>query len=278
MSPNTVIAYHTDLSQFRTFLLKNYETEEIDKVKSYQIRSWLVELKDHQVANRSLRRKTSALKAFFKFLIKGGKMETNPVRAIVLPKLSKSLPHFLETSQTESLLESQNFPDSFEGKTARLILELLYQTGMRRAELIQLKEHDINFQRKEAMIFGKGNKARIVPLNEYLLIDLKEYIDLKKGLFENNGNYLLSLKSGKQMYGNYVYRVVNRYLEAITTLSKKSPHLLRHTFATQLLNNGAELMAIKDLLGHSSLAATQVYTHVNIEKLKEVYKNAHPKS
>lgn len=278
VSRHTVTAYQTDLTQFQHFLWSIYEIETVDLIESHQIRSWLVALKDNNIADLSLRRKASALKAFFQFLIQRGQVKANPVRKIILPKISKPLPQFLETAQTEQIGKDPSFLEDFDGNTARLILELLYQTGMRRAELINLKEIDINFGRKEVLIFGKGNKARVVPLNETLLIDLNEYINLKRKLFDNTGNYLLSLKSGKQLYDNFVYRVVNKYLKKVSTLKKTSPHLLRHTFATQLLNNGADLMAIKDLLGHSSLAATQVYTHVNIERLKDVYKNTHPKS
>lgn len=279
MSEHTITAYQTDLNQFQTYLFSNYEITTIDQIKIHQIRSWLVALKEQKISDCSLKRKASSLKSFFQFLLKEGKITVNPIRRIILPKVAKmQLPNFLEREQTELLLNNPNFLDTFEGNTARLILELLYQTGMRRAELINLKEEDIHFERKEVLIFGKGRKARIVPLSDYLLIDLKEYTKLKKKLFENTGNYLLTLKSGKQLYDNFVYRVVKKYLKMVSTLNKTSPHLLRHTFASQLLNNGADLLAIKDLLGHSSLAATQIYTHVNIERLKEVYKNTHPKS
>jgi integrase/recombinase XerC len=278
LSHHTVLAYENDLGQFQAFLQEQYGLADAASVKGIHIRSWLADLKDKKLQSKSLNRKVSALKSFFHYLLKTEKLAANPARQTLLPRKSKSLPKFLERAQTDKLLESAAFPDSFEGNTQRLILELLYQTGMRRAELVNVREKDLNYSRKELLILGKGNKERIIPLNDYILNDLKEYIALKRKLFENPTEYLLSLKSGKKLYDHYVYRTVKKYLNGITTLDKKSPHLLRHTFATQLLNNGADLMAIKDLLGHSGLAATQIYTHVNIEQLKNVYKKAHPKS
>jgi integrase/recombinase XerC len=278
LSRHTLLAYENDLAQFRQFLKQQYDCTGPAAVQGIHIRAWLASLKDKGLANRSLKRKIATMNSFFVFLLKNEKVKSNPLRKVLLPKTSKSLPHYLELNQTEALLEDAHFSDDLEGSTQRLIIELLYQTGMRRAELIHLLESDIDFSRNELRILGKGNKLRIVPANPALLKDIKEYMSLKRKIFEQPIKYLLSLNSGKQLYDQYVYRTVKKHLNGISTLSKKSPHLLRHTFASQLLNNGAELMAIKDLLGHSSLAATQVYTHLNIERLKEVYKKAHPKS
>lgn len=278
MSRHTLLAYENDLSQFQGFLKQQYDCADTAAVQGIHIRAWLAGQKDNGVANRSLKRKIAAMNSFFVFLLKNERIGSNPMRKVLLPKTSRPLPHYLEPGQTEALLEAVRFSDDFEGFTQRLIVELLYQTGMRRSELIHLQEPDIDFSRNELRVVGKGNKVRIVPANPALLKDIREYMSLKRKIFEKPAKYLLSLNSGKPLYEQYVYRTVKKHLNGISTLNTKSPHLLRHTFASQLLNNGAELMAIKDLLGHSSLAATQVYTHLNIERLKEVYKKAHPKS
>lgn len=278
MSGHTLLAYENDLLQFQLFLKQQYDYADPGTVQGIHIRAWLASQKDEGVADRSLKRKIAALNSFFIFLLKNERLKSNPLRKVLLPRTSKPLPHYLELNQTEALLEAARFSDDLEGFTQRLIVELLYQTGMRRSELINLQEADIDFSRSEFRVLGKGNKERIIPVSRGLLKDITEYMSLKRKIFENPIKYLLSLNSGKKLYDQYVYRTVKKHLSGISTLDKRSPHLLRHTFASQLLNNGAELMAIKDLLGHSSLAATQVYTHLNIEKLKEVYKKAHPKS
>lgn len=278
LSENTVCAYLTDVRQLAAYLDQHYELTDVAQIGVIHLRSWLSELKGKELSNRSLKRKIAAQNTFFHFLMTEGWLKKNPVRKLLLPKVDKPLPKFLEEKQTKALEEKVLFPDSFEGFTQKLIIELLYQTGMRRAELIGLKEKDIHFSRKEIQVLGKGGKMRMIPLNPELIGRLKDYTELKKKTFGNPSENVLSLMSGKPLYPNYVYRVVKMYLNAVTTLDKKSPHILRHTFASQLLNNGADLMSIKDLLGHASLAATQVYTHLNIERLKKVYKNAHPKS
>jgi integrase/recombinase XerC len=277
LSPHTVLAYTNDLEQLRTYLLLEYEIEELSQVADIHIRSWLVSMKELKLSGKSLQRKISAVKSLFKYLMRTGVLTANPTLSVKVPKAPRSLPVFLEEQQTEALLE-QTYSPGFEGDTERLIIELLYQTGMRRGELVQLKESDVEFSRKQIRILGKGNKERMVPVSEFLLNDLKLYMENKRKKFSESNKFLLSLKSGKQVYPGYVYHVVKRHLERVTTLKKRSPHVLRHTFATQLSNNGAELNAIKELLGHSSLAATQIYTHNNIEKLREVYRKAHPKS
>jgi integrase/recombinase XerC len=278
LSEHTVMAYLTDVRQMADYLSRAYEIADVALIAGIHLRSWLAELKEKQISGRSLRRKIAAQNTFFHFLMSEGQLKKNPARKLLLPKVDKPLPKFLEEKQTEQLKAFVLFPDSFEGLTQQLIIELLYQTGMRRAELIGLKERDIHYSRKEIQVLGKGGKMRILPLNASLLSLLKDYTELKKKTFGIPIENVLSLKSGKPLYPNYVYRVVKMYLSAVTTLEKKSPHILRHTFASQLLNNGADLISIKDLLGHASLAATQVYTHLNIERLKKVYKNAHPKS
>jgi len=278
MSEHTSVAYQTDLHQFQDYLLQQFELEDTSSVKHIHIRSWLAQLKEQDIAERSLQRKISSLRALFKYLMRLGIVPENPARQITNPKAPKRLPVYLEEQHTQKITTEIAYNEGFEGDTERLIVELLYQTGMRRAELVNLRESDIEFSRKQIRVLGKRNKERMIPVSEDLLIDIRAYMDEKRKIFNKPDARLLSLKTGKPVYDQYVYRVITARLKDITTLKKKSPHVLRHTFATQLSNNGAELNAIKELLGHSSLAATQVYTHNNIERLKEVYRKAHPKS
>lgn len=278
LSPHTVLAYLTDLKQLVDYLGKTYDIQETSAIVAIHLRSWLSEMKGQGMGNRSLKRKIAAVNTFFQYLIAQGKINANPARHLILPKVDKPLPKFLSEQQTENLLDEWPADDDFDGWTQRLVIELLYQTGMRRAELIGLKRKDIDEARGQIQVFGKGGKMRLLPLNKSLLKKLRHYFELKNNKFVLPVENVLSLVSGKPLYPQYVYRVVKRYLTEVTTLDKKSPHVLRHTFASQLLNNGADLMAIKELLGHQSLAATQVYTHLNIERLKEVYQKAHPKA
>ena len=278
MSEHTYIAYQNDLSQFQYFFQQQFELEEASEVKLIHIRSWLADMKEHKVGERTLQRKISSLRALFKYLMKNKLVDTNPTLQVTNPKAPKRLPVYLEEKDTIRITKEIAYAAGFEGCTERLIMELLYQTGIRRAELVNLKESDVEFSRKQIRVLGKRNKERMIPVAEELLIDIRHYMDEKRKIFNQPDVKLLSLKTGKPVYDQYVYRVVTKYLSGITTLTKKSPHVLRHTFATQLSNNGAELNAVKDLLGHSSLAATQVYTHNNIQRLKEVYRKAHPKS
>jgi integrase/recombinase XerC len=277
MSEHTFTAYRNDLTQFQQFLEDQFALTEITPVKHIHIRSWLAGLKEAKMSERTLQRKISAVKSLFKYLLRLGVVEQNPTRQVSVPKASKRLPAFLEEEQTDQMLEHA-YAEGFEGNTERLIIELLYQTGMRRAELVGLKESDIEFSREQIRVLGKRNKERLIPVAPELLIDLRQYMDEKRKIFNQPSAYLLCVLSGKPVYPQYVYRVVQKHLKNVTTLHKKSPHVLRHTFATQLSNKGAELNAIKELLGHSSLAATQIYTHNNIDRLKEVYRKAHPKS
>ena len=278
MSEHTFTAYRNDLNQFLHFLDTQFGLAEVGQIRHIHIRSWLAQLKEEDKGERTLQRKMSAVKSFFKYLLRLGLVDQNPTRQVSTPKAPKRLPSFLEEQQTSLIDEAAQYPEGFEGDTERLIIELLYQTGMRRAELIGLKESDIEFARQQVRVLGKRNKERLIPVSETLLIDLRQYMAEKRKLFYQLNPVLLYLKDGKPVYPQYVYRVVRKHLQSVTTLNKKSPHVLRHTFATQLSNKGAELNAIKELLGHSSLAATQIYTHSNIERLKEVYRKSHPKS
>ena len=278
-STHTLKAYSNDLIQITTYLKATYEIENMNKVELVHLRSYLVHLVELKYQERAIQRKVSSVSAFCKFLIKRGFLVKNPVLNLRVPKAPKRLPTFLEQNQSQKLFETISYPEGFEGLTHQLIMELLYQTGMRRAELINLQEADTDTSRKELVVMGKRSKERAIPIGDVLNELIKEYIREKKLKIETNHGKLLTLESGKPLYDNYAYRVVKRHLgEDITTLKKRSPHVLRHTFATQLSNNGADISAIKDLLGHGSLAATQIYTHSNIEHLKEVYQKAHPKA
>lgn len=276
-SQNTLIAYQKDLSQFQEFLDIQFGISNPVEVTHFHIRTLLASLKDENQTARTINRKMSALSSFYKFLLKNGVVEKSPVSLLHAQKLPERLPTYLKEKETEHLLEEVTFEEGFKGFTDRMICSLLYETGMRRSELINLKEKDIEWSLQQIRILGKGNKERLVPVSPLLLDEMKRYIQEKKDIKNANRTSLLVLTTGKQLYAGYVYKIVKKYLTISTSLSKKSPHILRHSFATHLLNNGANIQAIKDLLGHSSLAATQVYTHNNIEQLKEIHKTSHPR-
>ena len=276
-SPHTLTAYQKDLEQFRDYLIKDFGTTGLKIITHFHIRGWLAGIKEDKQTARTINRKISSLNSYYKYLLKLGLTDKNPVRQLHAQRLPERLPVYLKESESEHLLEEVVFDEGFKGLTDRLICELLYATGMRRNELQQLKETDIEWSLNQVRILGKGNKERLVPLSAVQLDTLREYIAEKRKLEQYDDKYLLNLETGTQLYAGYIYRVVRKYLGDTTTLGKKSPHVLRHTFATHLLNNGANIQAIKDLLGHSSLAATQVYTHNNIDKLKEIHKQNHPR-
>jgi integrase/recombinase XerC len=277
-SPNTLIAYRKDLLQFQSYILENFDMSDPLQVTHFHIRSWLATEKEEQdLKARSINRKLSSLNSFYKNLLKKQLIAKNPVKQLHAQKLPERLPVFLKENETETLLDTLVFDEGFKGYTDRMICELLYLTGMRRNELIQLMETDIEWSLNQIRVLGKGNKERLLPIDNHLKQSIKDYINEKQKLQQYNSQYLLNLDNGKQLYPAYVYRIVKKYLTLSTTLHKKSPHVLRHTFATHLLNKGANIQAIKDLLGHSSLAATQIYTHNNIERLKEIHKLNHPR-
>lgn len=277
-SPHTVNAYLADLQQFRNYLDEQYTDLSLDDISHLHLRSWLATLReDDKLAPRSLNRKISGINGYFKYLMRHALAVKNPCALLHSIRLPERVPVFLKPSETEQLLEETAFGEGFAAATERLILELLYTSGMRRAELIGLREDDIEWGLRQLRILGKGNKERLLPVSEALLDTLRDYIALKKAEGLEADPHLLVLASGKMLYEKYVYHTVKRHLAMVTTLKKKSPHVLRHTFATHLLNNGASIQAIKELLGHSSIAATQVYTHINIEELKKVHKLNHPK-
>ena len=287
-SPHTVLAYRNDLDQFFSFLNIQYNISDIRDVTHPMIRSWLVHLMEEKISPRSVNRKLTTLKSFYKFLLREGKVSINPMRKIISPRTSKKLPSFVEKEKMAMLFETINFGAGFPALRDRLILEILYATGMRLSELINLKETDIDFHQSTLKVLGKRNKERLIPFSNKFADLLKIYLQGKKIYLENaefqrsSGNlddtWLIITDSGKKSYPRFIYRAVTKYLSQVTTLQKISPHVLRHTFATHLLNNGAELNAVKELLGHANLSATQVYTHNTIEKLKTIYKQAHPKA
>ncbi len=278
-SSHTIIAYENDLSSFSQFLRTEFEEIEVDKIKTTYVRTWLASMKEAEMSSRSLNRKISSLRSFFKYLLKNELVSANPVSAIISPKMPKRLPQFVEEKDTHDLFSTVVFSEGFKGLTEKLVLEVLYHTGIRKAELIGIQEHSIDRMNSNIKVKGKGNKERIIPISHILANEIKFYIEEKKKIWGKMENTTLFITAkGKPLDPKQVYNIANKYLKKITTIEKKSPHILRHSFATHLMNNGADLNAVKELLGHSSLAATQVYTHNTIEKLKDVYKKAHPKA
>jgi integrase/recombinase XerC len=278
-SRHTIISYTNDLAGFIDYLAQEYGTLALAEIKPVFIRSWLAKLKNEGMEGKSINRKISTLKSFFRYQLKQQAIIISPMATIVSPKVKKRLPQFVDSGGMEKLFSEVKFTDNWQGKTDRLLLQLLYSTGMRRAELVNLKESQIDYGNYAIKVLGKGNKERIIPAGKELLTYINEYTKAKANELENyDSTYLLVNSNGKKITDAYVYNTVKKYLNTVTTIDKKSPHILRHTFATHLMNNGAELNAVKELLGHSSLAATQIYTHNSIEKLKDIHKKAHPKA
>ena len=274
-SHHTILAYSNDLLQFSTYLEKEYEVKELQDINHTLIRSWIVSMMDDKITARSVNRKITTLKTFYKYLLRQQLVKENPMLKIQSPKTAKRLPVFVEKDNMDALLDSVEFGNDFDGKRNKLMMELLYATGMRLSEMINLKQGDISLASLQLKVLGKRNKERIIPFNNELKSLLEAYLAHE----ETKGKeYLFITKNGKKLYEKFVYRVVNKYLSLVTSIQKKSPHVLRHTFATHMLNNGADLNAIKELLGHANLSATQVYTHNTVEKLKNVHKQAHPKA
>ena len=278
-SPHTITAYTGDIEQFISFLQEFGGIENINEVQHWQIRSWVVDLLGQDVSPRTVNRKLSALKTYFKFLLKRGYLQHNPMLKVVAPKIGKRLPAYIQAREVEALFSQIKFGDDYEGQRDKVLLELLYTTGMRRAELIGLRSDRIDLKQRQLKVLGKGNKERLIPFGPALASSLEKFMNIRRDIFPDSPhpNLLLTAK-GKKLYPKAVYNIVRGYLSLVSTVEQRSPHTLRHSFATHLSNNGADLNAIKALLGHSSLAATQVYTHNSIEKLKQVYQQAHPKA
>lgn len=278
-SSNTVLSYESDLQQLTTFLNSNYPELNIQEVNHSILRSWVVDLSESGLSSKSINRKIIAARSFYKFLVKTGELKSNPASKLTLLKTPKNLPHFVRQDEMTSLLDNLEFSDSFEDQRDKLLLEILYGTGIRENELINLRESDINFIDQQIKVLGKRNKERIIPITKSLINQIKIYQQKKKESFPENGNfYLIVTDKGSKCYPMFIYRKINKYLKLFTHVEKSSPHILRHTFATHLLNKGADLNAVKDLLGHKSLASTQVYTHNTLEKLKEIFEQAHPRA
>jgi integrase/recombinase XerC len=275
-SDHTLIAYHNDLEQFSLFVGKTYEEEDVRNIQPFYVRTWLAQLKDGNISPRSINRKLSTLKSFFKYLQRDGKVEASPVSTLSGPKSGKKLPSWVPAGQLDVLTDRSVFEEGPDGETAWLLIQILYETGIRRSELIQLRENQIDTHAAAIRVLGKGKKERIIPVQPNLLKHIKAYINHKRdqGL---TGPHLLERVEGRTVSPGWVYQTVKKYLGMVTTQEKRGPHVLRHSFATQLTNAGADLNAVKELLGHASLAATQVYTHNSIEKLKKVHGQAHPK-
>ncbi len=278
-SPHTITSYQNDLSAFFDFLQMQFGDTLLPDIKTTFIRSWLAELKQQGMGSKSINRKISTLKSFFKYQLRQQTIAISPMTAIISPKISKRLPQFVDKKDITTLLTLVEFPGTWEGKTDHLILQLFYNTGIRQAELVGLKEIDISRSNSTIKVLGKGNKERIIPVNNQLITLMLEYKEAKRKLHEvYDKTFLLVTIAGKKLYPRYVYNAVNKYLSLVTTIDKKSPHVLRHTFATHLMNGGADLNAVKELLGHSSLSATQIYTHNTIEMLNDIHKKSHPKA
>lgn len=278
-SPHTVRSYLNDLDQFYSFLSETGLPEDPLSVTSHDIRAWIVSMLDNNYTTVSVHRKISCLRVFYRYLRKEGYLKNDPLEKVVLPKRKKRLPVFVEEKAMNTLLDDCSFGDDFAGLRNRTIIEMLYFTGMRRAELIGLKENDVDLAGGSFKVTGKRNKQRIIPIVKSFNKRLEEYINARNEILPSDGNgWFFITDKGNKLYDKYVYNVVNGYLAMVTTIEKKSPHILRHTFATHMLNHGADLNSIKELLGHANLSATQVYTHNTFEKLKKIYKQAHPRA
>lgn len=278
-SPHTIQSYKTDLLQFSEYMLHTFDLS-LTEVGHVHVRNFMVALLEDHVSENSVGRKLSTLRSFYKHLSREGLIPANPVTLVKAPKVPKRLPVFVDDQKLDVLLDSGEFFDNtFSSVRDKLVIETLFGTGMRLAELLLLKESDIDFYGATVRVLGKRNKERIIPISKVLEDQLKVYIDLKTlQNFNNKTGVLIVTDKGTSAYPKFIYRIVTGYLTRISTQDKKSPHVLRHSYATSLLNRGADLNAIKELLGHASLAATQVYTHNSVERLKSIYKQAHPKA
>jgi integrase/recombinase XerC len=275
-SRHTIISYKNDLAQFTIFLKSIYEIEKAEEASSSMIRSWMASLMQEKISARSVIRKASTLRTFYKFLLREGTITADPMVKISTPKTPSRLPVFVNKKEMGNLLDGIEFPDTYEGLRDRLVIEMFYATGIRLSELITMKDSDVNIYNLTIKVFGKRSKERIIPITNHLKGDVEKYREAKNKIAAK-GNYFFVNENCKALYEKQVYRIVKKYLGEVTTLQKKSPHVLRHTFATHILDNGADINAVKELLGHANLSATQVYTHNTLEKLKRVYKQAHPR-
>jgi len=278
-SPLTVRSYLNDLGQFYNHLKLNDLSYKPENVASHDIRSWIVSLIEEGYSPVSVHRKISTLRIFYRYLRKEGIVSKDPLEKVILPKTKKRLPVFVEEASLDKLLDEYEFGNDFQGIRNMTIIEMLYMTGIRRAELTGLRNIDVDISGASLKVTGKRNKQRIIPLLKSFTLKLEKYIAVRNEAFPDSGSewFFLSNK-GNKLYDKYVYNTVRKYLSIVTTIEKKSPHILRHTFATHMLNNGADLNSIKEFLGHANLSATQIYTHNSFEKLRKIYKQAHPRA
>lgn len=275
-SRHTILAYEKDIQLFEKFVFTEFEQESITKIDYIEIRSWIITLVDSGLANRTINRKISSLNSYFKFLQKTEQRQDNPLAKHKALKVSSRVQVPFSENEIKEVLDLLN-EDSFLGLRDRLIIELFYSTGIRREELINLKEADVDFYNSTIKVLGKRDKERIVPMLKTIEKTLKKYLSEKK-IKDLKDEHLFVTEKGNKIYGTLVYRIINTYFSRVSNKVKKSPHIIRHSFATHLLNEGADLNSVKELLGHSSLASTQVYTHTSLEHLKQVYNQAHPRS
>lgn len=276
-SQHTVLSYRNDLDQFFSFLSAEFDAPGIPQITAGMIRTWLASLKEEKYTAKSIHRKISSLRSFFKVQLREGLISQTPLTTIVAPKIAKRLPAFVAKDDMDTLFNYVEFTDDWKGRTDRLILSVFYHTGMRVSELVNLREGQFDAHYGQLKVVGKGNKERIIPLSPGLVKEIEAYVSDKPAKMEGQVHLFVN-EANKPLTRSIVYQSVKKYLSKVTTLEKKSPHILRHTFATHLTNNGADLNAVKELLGHASLAATQIYTHNTIDKLKEVFRKAHPKA
>lgn len=278
-SSHTVLAYKEDLLQFEQFVCVQTNMCDFTSIDASLARNWIVSLKQSTYSVASINRKISSLKSFYTYCKKKGIQTTNPFLRIHALKNKKRLPQCIKTTEMEELLSSEDIftKSAFENSRDKIIIELFYHTGMRRAELINLKDCDFNLFSLTLRVTGKGNKQRLIPFSNSLKESITKYLDMKRKTFENSSDNFIVNNKGGQAYPMLIYRIVQDYIGKVSSISKKSPHIIRHTFASALLNNGAEINAVKELLGHANLAATQVYTHTTFEQLKKIYKQAHPR-
>ncbi|WP_282144149.1 tyrosine-type recombinase/integrase [Cellulophaga baltica] len=278
-SLNTLKAYENDLAEFSLFCKEECPKEVIDHVSYAIIRNWIVALVDAKIANRTINRKISSLKAYYKFLLKTETIAVNPLAKHKALKTAKKIEIPFSEAEMQQVLNALSFSDDFEGLRDKLIIELLYATGIRRIELVMMRLSNVDLQQKTIKVLGKRNKERIIPLIDSLVVLFQEYFNSRKAVVINESDdFVFLLKSGSKIYETLVYRIINHYFSLVSSKVKKSPHILRHTFATHLLNKGADLNSVKELLGHASLASTQVYTHNSIAELKKVHLRSHPRN
>ncbi|MBS3806488.1 MAG: tyrosine-type recombinase/integrase [Bacteroidales bacterium] len=278
-SDHTIRAYRNDLKQFFSYLEENHSSRDVQSITEDKVRAWIVNCLHNNISERTINRKISTLKTYFKYLMRMGYIHYDPMVKVYTPKVGRRIPYFVDESHMNLLTDHRLFDKDFYGFRDQVIVEMLYQTGMRLSELIRIEDRDIHFGSQQIRIIGKRNKERIIPLTAPLVEMIRQYMARRDEKFLRRApGFLLVTNKGKKLYEKFVYRTVKKYLSFVTTLEKRSPHVLRHTFATHMLNHGADLNAIKEILGHANLSATQIYTHSTFEKLRAIYKQAHPRT